>query len=141
MYILRQYLRRGFGGLPAFRRLIGKPILFDLHMQDVVFATGHVDRNPGAIKFRSSVTPVSILRNEAVKLEKSDLRELRVGLLKMIQAGAAPCLEDLLPEFAPPSIQDLEQCPEEFGMQARGTDPDSTSIPVCQLQRILFKDS
>lgn len=37
---LVQFLRNRRGGLPAFRRLVGRPILRDVRLQDVVFAGG-----------------------------------------------------------------------------------------------------
>ena len=103
-----QYLRKGHGGLPAFRRLIGKPILSDVKLQDVVFASGRNDcGNPQSVRWRASVTPVSVLGDEAVILEKHDLKSVRLGLLQMIEAGAASVLEQMLPEYGPPPLVGL----------------------------------
>ena len=75
----------------------------EIYLQDVVFAAGrHECINAKAAQFRSGVTPVSILGPHAVKLEKMDLESLRKGLLAMVQAGAAPELQDSLgEEYAP----------------------------------------
>ena len=32
----------------------------------------------------------------------------------MMKAGAAPCLDELFPEFAPSKL-DIEDCPDDFG--------------------------
>lgn len=116
-----------------------------IHLQDVVFAAGRDwvgDDNPKAAAFRASITPVSILGDEAVMLEKMDLQEVRNGLIKMFVAGAFPFLDDDLGEwFAPPSLTGLRPCPQGFGMQHRGqsqttTSDPAVSVPRCQLKSI-----
>lgn len=126
-------MRRGHGGLPAFRRLIAKQILKKVHLQDVVFAHRHPEcTSSKAAATRASLSRVSILGKIAVKLEKLDLIAVREGLLKMVEAGAAPELEALLPEYGPMPLLGLSECPSCFGMQSRGQQQPA----MCQLQSI-----
>lgn len=68
--------------MPAFRRLIGKPILSDVRLQDVVFAEGRSgnQKNAGAVRIRASTTPVSVLGDAAVRDERKDMQVLCVCL-------------------------------------------------------------
>ena len=78
-----QYLRTGRRGLAAFRRLLGRPILKNILLQDVVFASGRdecVDAHAAAD--RASVRKLSDLDATAKKLEKLDLRAVRKGCTK-----------------------------------------------------------
>ena len=66
------------GGLPAFRRLIGRPILSDVFLQDVIFVDGREVDSLATAK-RASVTKLTDL-GEADRLqEKADLKDLREG--------------------------------------------------------------
>lgn len=64
-------------------------------------------------------------------MEKADLEALRLGLLQMVEAGALPKLQTEIPEYGPPPLIGLRDCPANFGM------PSPTG-PTCQLQRVLF---
>ena len=70
-------MRTGRNGLTAFRRLIGKPILKDVVLQDVVFAGGRWDcLDTQAASDRSSVARVKDLGAAAKKLERQDLKSV-----------------------------------------------------------------
>ena len=113
-----QYITRGFGGLPAFRRLVGRPILQDVRMQDVVFAEGRgACTSPHAAAIRTNVNNLMILDDFGAREdEKQDLRCVREGIVKMVQSGAIPELEKLIPFFAPTPLKDLPKCRSDFGM-------------------------
>ena len=75
-----QYLRNKRRGLPAFRRLIGKPILQDVRLQDVVFAGGDgkcVQANAAAD--RACASRLSDLSLSEKKLEKHEQEAVRKG--------------------------------------------------------------
>ena len=70
-------MRTGRNGLTAFRRLIGKPILKDVVLQDVVFAGGRWDcLDAQAASDRASVARVKDLGAAAKKLERQDLKSV-----------------------------------------------------------------
>ena len=73
-------MRTGRTDLTAFRRLIGKPILKDVVLQDVVFAGGRWDcLDAQAASDRASVARVKDLGAAAKKLERQDLKSVRKG--------------------------------------------------------------
>ena len=75
-----QYLRNKSRGLPAFRRLLGKPILQDLLLQDVVFAGGAGDSINGLeAADRAFAQKLSELTKEEKKAEKQDIQAVRKG--------------------------------------------------------------
>ena len=77
----------------------------DTRLQDVVFASALTAVIcPKATAFRAGVTPVSVLGDEAIKLEKQDLEAVRQGLLRMIEAGAAPPLDTVMTGYGPPPL-------------------------------------
>ena len=81
MCLYMQHLRRGTGGLPAFRRLLGRPILREVKLQDVVFAEGRgTCTNAQAAAARASVQKLSQLDRREKQLEKQDLDSVRIGL-------------------------------------------------------------
>ena len=55
----------------------------------------------------------------------------------MTRAGAIPSLTNLLPDCAPPPLQNLQQCPKGFGCSPAS----KTQVPVCQLQQHIVKRS
>ena len=70
-----QYLRTRRRGLPAFRRLLGQPILKDVLLQDVVFAGGRGECvNAHAAADRAWAENLSDLGAAEKKLEKLDLQ-------------------------------------------------------------------
>lgn len=79
-----QYLRTGRRGLAAFRRLLGRPILQNIQLQDVVFASGCCDEcvDAHAAADRASVNKLSDLNAVEKKLEKLDLKAVRKGSKK-----------------------------------------------------------
>ena len=80
MHASLQYLRRGSGGLSAFRRLIARPILRDVRIQDVVFAGGReLCVNSDAAAGRALVEKLSLLNKHEKKLEKQDVKAVRAG--------------------------------------------------------------
>ena len=84
VYLCMQHLQRGTGGLPAFRRLLGRPILSDIKLQDVVFAGGRGScTNAQAAAARASVEKLSQLDRQAKQAEKQDLNSVRIGLVQV----------------------------------------------------------
>ena len=80
-----QFLRKRRGGLPAFRRLLGKTILHDVRLQDVVFASeinGKVI-DASEIATRSRV-PLKELDRAGKIAERKDLSLLRDGTHKYV---------------------------------------------------------
>ena len=77
-----QFLRKKRGGLPAFRRLLGKPILQDVRLQDVVFASKINDAviDASDIATRTRV-PLKELGRSGRTAERKDLCLLRDGVL------------------------------------------------------------
>lgn len=68
--------------MSAFRRLIGKPILQDVRMQDVVFAGGRgLSLDADAASGRACVDRLADLNKIEKALEKNDLRAVREGLV------------------------------------------------------------
>ena len=127
-------MQHGRGGLPAFRRLVGRPILQNVGLQDVVFAGGRgecIDARAAA--YRAGVSKLAELTEDDKKQERCDLRALRTGLLMMVRHGAAPDLASQLPnEFGPPPLQNLTACPEGFGCVSCTT----PSAPECALNTL-----
>ena len=75
-----QYLRNKRRGLPSFRRILGKPILKDVRLQDVVFAgrdEEFVQTKEAAD--RASVSRLSDLSLSEKKEEKRDVQSVRKG--------------------------------------------------------------
>ena len=78
-----QYLRTGRRGIGAFRRLLGRPILQNVWLQDVVFASGRGEcLDADAAARRASVQKLSDLSASEKKLEKIDLKAVRKGCKK-----------------------------------------------------------
>ena len=66
--------------MPAFRRLLGKPILKDIQLQDVVFAGGDGDCvNPDEAADRARTEKLSDLTKSEKVLEKQELEATRKG--------------------------------------------------------------
>ena len=75
-----QYLRTKTRGLPAFRRLLGQPILKEKQYQDVVFAGGDGDGiNADGAADRACAAKVSDLTRDEKVLEKIELQAVRKG--------------------------------------------------------------
>ena len=73
-----QYLRHGSRGLPDFRRLIAKPMLRDVRMQDVVFAGGRaLCKDADAAAGRALVEKLTCLSKEERKKERQDVKAVR----------------------------------------------------------------
>lgn len=75
-----QYIRSRRRGLPAFRRLLGRPILQNIKLQDVVFAAGRgecVDALSAAD--RASASNTSDLDAKEKQLQKRELQSVREG--------------------------------------------------------------
>ena len=75
-----QYIRSRSRGLPEFRRLLGKPILKDIKLQDVVFAAGRgecVDALGAAD--RACANNTSDLDSKEKHLQKRELQSVREG--------------------------------------------------------------
>ena len=69
-------------------RLLGRPILSDVALQDVLFTRGRdEDMNASMVAVRETVPRLNDLGNDGRKQEKQDLRALREGLLRMTIAG------------------------------------------------------
>lgn len=84
-----QYLRTKRCGLPAFRRLLGKPILKDVYLQDVVFAGadgGCV--NPVETADRACAAKVGDLTKAEKVLEKQELQFVRKGCEPVVDKSA-----------------------------------------------------
>lgn len=76
-----QFLRKQRGGLPAFRRLIGRPILCDVRLQDVVFAEGHGDKiDSFGASDRARIQLCNLEKRDKI-LQKQDLLSVREGRL------------------------------------------------------------
>ena len=77
-----QFLRKRRGGLPAFRRLLGKTILHDVRLQDVVFAS---EINGKVIDASEIATlPLKELDRAGKIAERKDLSLLRDGTHKCV---------------------------------------------------------
>ena len=75
-----QYLRTKRRGLPAFRRMIAKPILKDIKLQDVVFANGAGDNiNSHGASTRALTTKLSDLDVHEKQLERIEIASVRQG--------------------------------------------------------------
>ena len=75
-----QYLLNKRRGLPAFRRMLGKPILKDVRLQDVVFAGGHGDDvHANEAADRAWASKLSDLDAAEKALEKLDMEAVRKG--------------------------------------------------------------
>jgi hypothetical protein len=76
-----QFLRRGHGGTAAFRRLIARPILKDIRLQDVVYAGGYPQHCEDAQQAatRAITDQLSSLGAQGKVLEKHDLQSVRRG--------------------------------------------------------------
>ena len=74
-------MRRGHGGTAAFRRLIARPILKDIRLQDVVYAKEypHHCTDARAAASRSRTAKLSNLGPQDKILEKKDLQSVRQG--------------------------------------------------------------
>ena len=75
-----QYIRSRHRGLPAFRRLLGRPILQNIKLQDVVFAAGRgecVDALSAVD--RACTTNTSDLDAKEKQLQKRELQSVRKG--------------------------------------------------------------
>ena len=79
--VREQFLRRGHGGTAAFRRLIARPLLKDIRLQDVVYAKQYphhcTDSHSAASRARTS--KLSDLGPQDKILEKKDLQSVRQG--------------------------------------------------------------
>ena len=79
-HTLPQYLRTKRRGLPAFRKMIAKPILQDIGLQDVVFANGAGDNvNAYGAADRALATKISDLDVHEKQLERQEIASVRAG--------------------------------------------------------------
>ena len=87
-----QFLKTQRRGLPAFRRLLGRPILQDVLLQDVVFAGGHNERvESHAAANRARVKKLSELNEHGKRMEKEDLKSVRKGCSFVLKGSQYGC--------------------------------------------------